>query len=223
MSTDRPIRGVAFDIDGTLYPNHAMYRASLGIVLRNLRLFRAFGSARRSIRTRHPVTDLRRETGELTAAALGAPVEETMRRIDEVIYRRWETVLERVSLYPGAAELLGTLRERGIRLAAMSDFPVTRKLITLGLEGSFDLSFSSEEVGYLKPNLEPFRELVARMILDPGEILYVGNSYDYDVVGAAAAGMRTAHLTGNPRRPGIADVAVRDFAGLRDWLIPRLP
>jgi len=216
------IRGVAFDIDGTLYPNGRMYRASLGIVLRHLRLFRAFGAARREIRSRRPVTDLRRETAELTARRLGIDAQTAGSLIESVVYERWERVLRRVPLFPGARDLLVELRERNVPLAAMSDFPVTSKLHLLGLDGLWDVAFSSEELGYLKPNREPFEELAARLALPPGEILYVGNSYHYDVLGAGAVGFRTAHLPGTPAKPGKADVAVRSFAELRGWLLPRL-
>ncbi|MFW5695366.1 MAG: HAD family hydrolase [Alkalispirochaeta sp.] len=223
MEENFTIRGVAFDIDGTLYPNSRMYLASLGIVLRHWRLFRAFGAARKTVRTRHPIADLRHETAALTAEQLGISTEEAVQRIDEVIYHRWEEVLRRVPLYPGVTELLGELRARGLTLAAMSDFPVLSKLRLLGIEDSWDVAFSTEDVGYLKPNVEPFEELETRMGLRSREILYVGNSYHYDVLGAAAAGFRTAHLGGDPRKPGRADVAFRDFPTLQRWILGRLP
>lgn len=217
------IRGVAFDIDGTLYPNRRMYRASLGIVLSNLRLFRAFGAARKDVRTRHPIVDLRRETAELTAERLKISPDEAARRIDDVIYHRWEAVLRRVPIYPGVTDLLTELRRRSVPLGAMSDFPVVSKLALLGIEDYWDVAFSAEEVGYLKPNVEPFEELERRLALRAREILYVGNSYHYDVLGAAAAGFRTAHLGGDSRKPGRADVAFRDFPALERWILERLP
>jgi putative hydrolase of the HAD superfamily len=217
------IRGVAFDIDGTLYPNRRMYRASLWIVLRNLKLFRAFGAARKDVRTRHPIADLRHETAELTAERLGISVDDATRRIDEVIYGQWEQVLRKVPLYDGVTALLTELRRRGIPLAAMSDFPVVSKLQLLGIEDCWDVAFSAEEVGYLKPNVEPFEELERRMGLRARDMLYVGNSYHYDVLGAAAAGFHTAYLGGDPRTPGRADFAFRDFSALQQWIVEHLP
>ncbi|MFW5828446.1 MAG: HAD family hydrolase [Alkalispirochaeta sp.] len=217
------IRAVAFDIDGTLYPNGRMYRASLGIVLRHWRLFRAFGVARKTVRTRHPIADLQRETAELTAERLGISADEAAQRINEVIYDRWENVLRRVPLYPGVTDVLADLRRRGVPLAAMSDFPVASKLELLGIAEYWDVAFSAEEVGYLKPNVEPFEALEDRLGFRAREILYVGNSYHYDVLGAAAAGFHTAHLGGDSRKPGRADVAFRDFATLHRWILERLP
>ncbi|MEX2444363.1 MAG: HAD family hydrolase [Alkalispirochaeta sp.] len=222
MEENLIIRGVAFDIDGTLYPNRRMYCASVGIVLRHLRLFRAFGAARKAVRTRHPIADLRLETAELTAERLGISTEEATRRIEEIIYDRWEQVLRRVPLYPGVIELLTELRRRGVPLAAMSDFPVESKLTLLGIDDCWDVAFSAEEVGYLKPNMEPFEELERRLELRPREILYVGNSYHYDILGAAAAGFRTAYLGGDPGDPGRADIAFRDFSALQRWILEHL-
>lgn len=217
------IRAVAFDIDGTLYPNGRMYRASLGIVLRHWRLFRAFGAARKTVRTRHPIVDLRRETAELTAEQLGISAEVAAQRINDVIYDQWENVLRRVPLYSGVTELLADLRSRGVPLAAMSDFPVVSKLQLLGISDYWDVAFSAEEIGYLKPNVEPFESLEERLSVKPREILYVGNSYHYDVLGAAAAGFHTAHLGGDARKPGRADMAFRDFETLHRWILERLP
>ena len=41
-----PLRAVAFDVDGTLYPNASMYLKSVGLALTNLRLFKALEAAR---------------------------------------------------------------------------------------------------------------------------------------------------------------------------------
>jgi putative hydrolase of the HAD superfamily len=221
--SSRPVRGVAFDIDGTLYPNGKMYRASLPIVLSHPRLFLAFGAARKAIRRRRPVEDLHRETIGLVAEDLGWTEEKARTRVEDVIYSRWEQVLRRVPLYPGVPELLAALRGAGLRLGAMSDFPVASKLELLGLSGYWDVAFSSEEIGYLKPHREPFEELARRMALPPEEIVYVGNSYRYDVRGARAIGFRTAHLC--ERRRGCtpagdepADFVFGDFRELQRWI-----
>jgi putative hydrolase of the HAD superfamily len=222
------VRGAAFDIDGTLYPNGAMYRASLPLVLSHLRLFRAFGAARKEIRRRRPVEDLHRETIALVAHDLGWSEEKARSRVEDVIYSRWEQVLRRVPLCPGVPEVLAALRENGLRLAAMSDFPVASKLELLGLGGLWDVAFSSEQIGYLKPHREPFEAIAHRMELPPEEMVYVGNSYHYDVVGAQAVCFRTAHLC--PRRRGCAprgeapaDFVFGDFRDLQRWILDGAP
>jgi putative hydrolase of the HAD superfamily len=131
-------------------------------------------------------------------------------------------VLDRVPTYAGVRDLLTWLRDQGIRTAAMSDFPVSRKLDRIGLSGLWDAAFSSEETGYLKPNPEPFRRLLDELATEPQHLLYVGNSYRYDIEGARALGIRTAHLGGKPQKPRNADVAFRRFSELRAWLADKI-
>lgn len=208
------LKAVAFDIDGTIYPNIAMYRASLPIVLAHLRLFRAFGRARRLVRSDPPAGDLRLETARITARLLGGDPTAVAARIDEVIYRRWERVLHRVSLFPGVPETLGSLRRAGYRLGVLSDFPVQTKLELFGIGDDWDCMLSSEDTGYLKPHGVPFLRLAECLDTDPHRILYVGNSYRYDVLGAGGAGMRTAHLSRRPRRDSVADLTVSTWDDL---------
>jgi len=105
------------------------------------------------------------------------------------------------------------LREKGYKLGVMSDFPVQNKLKFLGLE-DWDCSFTSESTGYLKPHPEPFFELARQMKLDPQEILYVGNSYSKDVVGAAEVGMKTAHFASSAPAESRADFTFRKYSDL---------
>ncbi|MFW5643352.1 MAG: HAD family hydrolase, partial [Alkalispirochaeta sp.] len=80
----------------------------------------------------------------------------------------------------------------------------------------------AEETGYLKPNPEPFLRLIEELGVPAGEILYVGNSYRYDIEGARAVGMVTAHITrkGSPGAP--ADLVFSRFSELRRWLEARI-
>ncbi len=218
------ITAVAFDIDGTLYPNWKMYLASAPLVLRHARLFRAFGRARIASRRIRPIDDLAATTAALTAEHLGIPVERAEAMIRNIIYRRWEATLGRVKPHRGAKELLLWLRDRGVKIGAMSDFPVHRKLRTLGLEGLWDAAFSSEDIGYLKPAPEPFDRLAAELGEPPERILYVGNSAHYDVIGARNAGMRTAYITRRrSAKAGVADCVFSRYTELHAWLLPRIP
>ncbi len=214
---------VAFDIDGTLYPNGAMYRATFGLVVRNLRLFRAYGRARRQVRREYPLTDLRQRTTELTAQFARWDIDETDRRIRRIVYEQWEQSLQSVRLFPGAKDLLLWLRQRGVLTVAMSDFPVTTKLKSFDLEDCWDLAFSSEEVGYLKPRPEPFLHILEKVQHPAAEVLYVGNSYHYDILGASAVGMATAHITRGCRGSSAADFRFSRYDQLQAWLESRTP
>ncbi len=188
------LKAVAFDIDGTLYPNRKMYARSIPFGIRNMRLMRVFGRVRKKLRTIRPIDDFYTLQAQLVAEELGTSYEATREKIDRVIYGEWEQVLNSVPIYPGVMQFIHDLRARGVRIGVMSDFPVHTKLRVLKLDGLWDAEVSAEETGYLKPSPEPFRVLSQNLGVDPEQTLYIGNSYHYDVVGAATAGMYTAHL-----------------------------
>lgn len=210
---------IAFDIDGTIYPNKAMYRASLPIILSNLRLFRAFGRARRMVRIDPPAQDLRGETVLITARLMRSDPERVAAQIENIVYRQWEEVLRRVELFPGVRRTLVALRNRGYRVGALSDFPLRTKLELFGLSDVWDVMLCSEEVNYLKPHPKPFLRLAELLGADPQKTLYVGNSYRYDVLGARGVGMRTAHLSARSRRDSVADISIAGWNVLAELLL----
>jgi putative hydrolase of the HAD superfamily len=79
-------------------------------------------------------------------------------------------------------------------LGLLSDFPPETKLGYMGLSGIWDAVLCSECCGALKPHPVSFQELAAAMSLPPEQILYVGNSHAYDVIGANRAKMKTAWI-----------------------------
>ncbi|MGC8601500.1 MAG: HAD family hydrolase [Thermoprotei archaeon] len=73
------------------------------------------------------------------------------------------------------------------------------ELRTYGLHRLFDVIVLSSEVGFKKPDPMIFDVALARLgLLDHrGEVVYVGDTYETDVVGAKGAGMK-AVLIGRP-------------------------
>ncbi len=211
-------QAVAFDVDGTLYANRAMYLYSVPFFLTHPRLVFYYGRVRKEIRKRRPIHDFYELQAELLAKILGSDTPTVRKKLDSLIYEKWESVLARIPRYPGVRELIVDLREAGVKTAVMSDFPVGRKLKFLGVEGLFDVAFSAETTGYLKPNPEPFDVLVSKLDVDRSQVLYVGNSYSYDVVGAKNAGLAVAHLTSSPAQGSLADFSFRAYDELRAWL-----
>jgi putative hydrolase of the HAD superfamily len=216
-----PIRAVACDIDGTLYPNLRMYIRSVPFFLRHYRLVREYARIRKHVRTRRPVENLKALERELLAEALHVDTAAADRMIDRCIHGTWESVFGRVKPYRHVRESLTEIRDGGVRLAASSDFPVERKLSLLGLDDLFHCSLWSEESGYLKPHPEPFMALAECIGEAPENILYVGNSYEYDIVGAKSAGMLAAHLRRRPVRDTVADVTFADYRQLAGWVAGR--
>jgi putative hydrolase of the HAD superfamily len=74
-----------------------------------------------------------------------------------------------------------------------------------GLEESLDVILDSAQIGISKPDPGIFRTALERLRLDPGKVIFVGDSYERDMIPAREAGMRTIWLKGpNPRIPSNA-------------------
>ena len=211
-------RAVVFDIDGTMYPNWRMYVISLPFAVMNVRLLRHFAAARRTIRTLPTPVDVHAVQSEMVARNLRVSREKARELIDRKIYSSWERLLRHVRLFPQIETVVDQLRADGYALGVLSDFPTNQKLDLLGLGGRWDVVLSSEEVGALKPDPAPFLEIAERLGMAPAEVLYVGNNYRYDVIGAKRAGMKAAHLASRPPKDTIADVSFDRFTGLLEWI-----
>ena len=212
------IEAVAFDIDGTLYPNWRMYIASIPLLMRHMRLVYAFRKARMEIRSIKPLENQMETTIHMVAHYLNESTITAEKKVKSIIYGKWMRVFENISLYKGVVDTLTWIRKHGMQTAVISDFPVQQKLSMLQLSSYFDVAFSSEETQYLKPNPEPFLQLSRILQLKPEHILYVGNDYQYDILGAHAVGMKTAHLSFWKMRHTLADYSFHRYKDLLTWL-----
>ncbi len=212
------IKAVAFDVDGTLYPNASMYLRSIPFALRRLCLMYSFAKVRRQVRKQRPVDDLAQTQARMLAERLRISPERAQERIQTEIYGTWEEVLDRVSPYPYVRECIKDLRDLGLAVAVTSDFPVDSKLVRLDLDGLFECRLWTEQSGYLKPHPEPFETLAECLGVAPRDVLYVGNSYEYDIIGAKRAGMYAAHRVRRPVPQTIADFSFADFRDLSRWV-----
>lgn len=120
------------------------------------------------------------------------------------------------------ARAVGALRDKGYRVALATNpiFPpqaVTSRLGWVGLrDEDFDLITHYENIGFCKPNLAYYREICARLGVQPAQCMMVGNSIPEDMC-AAQLGMETYLVTGFvegegdpgrwPNRGSIADFA----------------
>lgn len=186
------ISALAFDLDGTLYPNYRFYIKLIPFLIRHNRLLYAMGKARNHMRDRGHGHSFFDEQARIMGEILGEDADSVHARTETLIYRGWEPLFAGVKLFAGAENCLTTLRNAGYRLALLSDFPPEAKLKFLKLDSYFDVVLGSETCGRLKPDPLPFNCLAEKLKLSPEQILYVGNSVAYDVVGAKNAGMKTA-------------------------------
>ena len=77
-----------------------------------------------------------------------------------------------------------------------------------GLAGSLDVILDSGRFGKGKPDAEIFLAALDALSLPPEHVIFVGDSYERDMVPARALGMKTVWLKGpNPRIPIQAEAA----------------
>jgi len=128
--------------------------------------------------------------------------------------------------YPDALATVEELHARGYALALLSnadeDF---LQSATVRARLRFSVIQSSESLRAYKPHHAVFGALCGRLGLEPGEVLYVGDSPIADVMGAQHAGLRAAWLrrteTPYPERAPAPDVHLDALAGLLEVLPPR--
>jgi HAD superfamily hydrolase (TIGR01509 family) len=100
----------------------------------------------------------------------------------------------------GARPVVAALYKRfrlGVVSNGISDVQY-QKLETLGIRCRFECILLSEELGIRKPDPRIFRQAAEILAVEPRECLYVGDSYESDVLGAQEAGMQACWF--NPRR-----------------------
>ncbi len=95
-------------------------------------------------------------------------------------------------IYDDVLPAFGALRARGKRLGLISNWDARLDgiLDDLGLAERLDCVVISHHVGAQKPDPAIFRRAAELCGIAPGRALHVGDSYEDDVLGARAAGMR---------------------------------
>jgi HAD superfamily hydrolase (TIGR01549 family) len=128
-------------------------------------------------------------------------------------------------LYPDVTPCLHGLRARGYRVAVIGNQPASRtqELRALGVDAQ--VIAMSEEMGVAKPDPAFFR--TARGLMDdapPGDVAYVGDRIDNDVIPSATDGMWAVWLRRGPwgviptHAPAEAAMVVPSLADLPDRL-----
>ncbi len=215
------MKAIGFDIDGTLYPEYRIRWRALSYFLRHIRLLVAFARTRKRMRSGQVSETYDVDGIEIAVLAkeLGCGIEKARKLRDRLIYRGWEKYFQGMKLYPGVSSSLRKLKNAGLKLAVLSDFPVGRKLEYLGLEGIFDVVLGFPESGQLKPHREPFVRMANRLNVDPCNMMYVGNKLAYDVWGSENAGMRGVLFASSRHRVSLGVTTYTSFPQLTESIL----
>ena len=100
-----------------------------------------------------------------------------------------------MTLYPHVKMALTDLLKMGVRMGVVSDAPrlsVWMRIVGLGLHHYFEHVVTFDDTGEKKPSPKPFKMILGKLGVEPGESLMVGDWAERDIKGAKAFGMQTA-------------------------------
>ena len=131
----------------------------------------------------------RLEIVTLALRALGVEAPDLARRIARALSALRDEVLRPL---PGAIETLRRLRERGVRLALLTNGDSAtqrRKIDRFGLAPFFDCIVNEGEFGAGKPDERVYRHALAQLGATPDEVWMVGDRLDWDVAAPQRLGI----------------------------------
>lgn len=195
------IKAVVFDLDNTLYDYDAINEKAIENTCRWLcekagvsreEFHRAFHEGR--AKTKQHMRDCASRHNRMiyfqkTTECLNLnPVKYSL----ELYETYWGYMLDNMQLVRGADKFLDRLKCSGIKIAICTDLTTHiqhRKLRKLQIADYVDVFVSSEEADAEKPDSRIFKMVIEKLGIQPVEAIYVGDSYEKDIIGAKAAGM----------------------------------
>jgi putative hydrolase of the HAD superfamily len=222
-----PPRAILFDMDDTILSDTAAAAECWDVVCDEhacriegvppARLLEEIHAYRRwywSDPERHRVgrLDMDRARQEIVAEALrrvGVEAPETAWEIARAYSRHREA---RMQPFPGALETLAALRQRGVRLALLTNGSAAaqrRKIERHGLGPFFEGILIEGELGYGKPDERVYREALALLESTPADSWMVGDNLEWEVAVPQRLGLHAVWMDwagaglppGTPVRP----------------------
>jgi HAD superfamily hydrolase (TIGR01549 family) len=102
-------------------------------------------------------------------------------------------------IHPETVSALDELRRRGYQVGLLTNRPrpIHREMHEFALDLHMDFFLTASQLGAFKPSKEIFQKLLAFLGLSSEQVLYVGDNYYADIVGARNAGLQCLLLNWN--------------------------
>lgn len=100
-------------------------------------------------------------------------------------------------LFPDVPALLTAAEEAGLPVALLTNSahaPTRVKLEALGLLDRFDVVVTTDTLGFGKPDVRVYREACRQVGVEIAAVVCLGDSLEWDVLGARTAGLRAVWL-----------------------------
>lgn len=215
-------KAVCFDIDGTLYHPSIMNAYMVKIARRHPVIASRYAKMRKMFRIMQPdfTNDLsfrEKEALAFSKVCRGKSKEQCLKELKEVYYPMLQEVYRNLPYQKETVETLNKIKSFGVKIGVLSDWPLFEKLKNIGVKDLVDFAISAEDAGYLKPDSRPFEGMMSGLDVKPSDVLFVGDSYSKDILGAKSLGMGTVLV--NCRKPDKSKYPQADevFANWKDF------
>jgi 2-haloalkanoic acid dehalogenase type II len=197
------IKAVSFDVDGTLWDFEGVMRRSLHYVLKELRKSDLTAARMLTVEKMIEIRDkvanelkgkvidlekVRLEAFRRTLREVGRPNDALASHLNEVFFKHR---FEDVKLFDDTIPTLKTLQSKyTIGLVSNSTGCPQQG----GLKSIFKFLVFSRDCGVEKPDARIFQIALEKVGCSSGQFLHVGDSLQYDVLGASKAGIKCVWL-----------------------------
>lgn len=173
------IKGCLFDLDGTLLNTLTTIRYYLNETLEKFG-YKTISEEQTKKFVGHGAKNLI----ETTLNAVGADLSKEENKplfnnvYDDYIERYNADSAYLTEAYDGIKELIDVMKNRGLKLAVISNKPDTnvKELIDINFPNTFDIVEGATDRMPLKPVADWPRDILKRLSLDPSEVIYVGDT-----------------------------------------------
>jgi putative hydrolase of the HAD superfamily len=216
------IKAVFFDFYNTLAtyhpPREELYVSicrELGIKVEAKALFSSLAAADIFYRNENSRSPIDKKTPEekinfyieyatmiLKGAGVKISRDAALQILTKIREQKWE-----FKTYEDTLPTLKELENRGLTLGLISNVvqDMESTYTELGLQPYLDFKVTSAEVGCDKPRPEIFQAALKKAQVKPDEVIYIGDQYDIDIVGARGVGMKALLIDRNDYFPDITD------------------
>lgn len=216
-----PVRVVFFDLGQTLVT--ASTQSPRRLLASKLVLSeKATRKVGRLIMTHHAT-----EPSSLAEALAGFLTDHEQSRILAILEEVWEEQLHSVQAIDGAAAIMATLKDQGVKLGLLSNtwHPLYSGFLKNcpRMAELMDFSILSYQLGCKKPSPDIFRHALAGVGAPAEQCWMIGDSYELDMEPALMSGMHTMWVLHTPEkeRPALAQL-LRGERPIPDWTVARL-
>jgi len=203
------IKGVVFDLDGTLYSQRIL-RILIAIQLlanflispfktrKAIKIILAFRKSQELIRNENVNNDNLLDMQLERTCLLTGRSKETVHNVIEKWFFKKPLSLLNFSKRHNLSETLRWLKNNNYKIGIYSDYPCEEKSKALGVYEYVDCFVSStdRDVGSFKPNAKGYLRISKKLNEELFDLLFVGDREEVDLLGAANAGMQAFLLPG---------------------------